>query len=421
MKAFMFLISVLLSFCLVKGEKRNHIEHVFDDIGAFHVRDGLPNFSEKIKKDRYVNIGYLGGSITEASDGWRDITYNWFRVNFPYTIISQINGGIGGTGSELGVFRIESDILTQSPDLIFVEFAVNDGGKPREYVLKNMEGIVRKIWKNAPDTDICFVYTVDETKCKNLAEGKIDPTVLYMEEIADYYHIPSIHLGMDIVRLQKKGKLVFTAEPEENANKIVFTKDRVHPLTESGHPIYAAQVIRYLPEMMENEMQRLHVLPAPYVTNNRSGAEKIKISGLKKLGTWELLAPDNNLNEKYSRFLPEIYRGKPGSKIIFSFRGTTLGLYDIVGPESGYLKVTVDGNSKEYLRFDKYSTYNRISGIILFDNLEDKEHSVEIEVLSKIPDRTNILQGEYLDFYKKNQASFKNIGYYIGDILIDTN
>ena len=35
---------------------------------------------------------------------------------------------MGGTGSDLGVFRLQHDVLRQRPDLVFIEFAVNDAG-----------------------------------------------------------------------------------------------------------------------------------------------------------------------------------------------------------------------------------------------------------------------------------------------------
>lgn len=386
---------------------------------VFHMRGGLPNLAIKAKTERHLHIGYLGGSITEAVNGWRDLTYNWFRLNFPQTVITQNNGGIGGTGSDLGVFRVESDILSKSPDLVFVEFAVNDGGKSQEVVQRDMEGIVRKIWTESPTTDICFVYTVDEPKCNKLLEGKLDSTVVYMEEIANYYGIPSIHMGIEVSRLLKSGKLVFTDDPKENEHRIVFTKDHVHPLAESGHPIYAAQVAKYMPSLMKSPKKAPHILPVAFRTDNWYGAHKKSIAGLSKDGFWEQLPPDNILMKSFSGFLPEIYKGVPGSKIRFSFTGTALGLLDVVGPTACILKVTVDGRQKEISRFDKYCSYNRIAYIILFDNLENRQHDVQIEVSDKPVNKAGVLNSESLVVYKENPDLFRKNEYYIGAVLLN--
>ena len=76
--------------------------------------------------------------------------------------ISEINAAIGGTGSDLGVFRFKQDVLVQKPDLVFIEFAVNDGGATPEQIFRCMEGIVRQTWSALPECDICFVYTLTE-------------------------------------------------------------------------------------------------------------------------------------------------------------------------------------------------------------------------------------------------------------------
>lgn len=44
----------------------------------FHPRGNLPNFFKKIKSGKEVTIAYIGGSITEAVNGWSDKTFNWF-------------------------------------------------------------------------------------------------------------------------------------------------------------------------------------------------------------------------------------------------------------------------------------------------------------------------------------------------------
>ncbi len=91
---------------------------------------------------RHMRIAYLGGSIT-AQEGWRPRSLQWFRQQFPSATVEEINAAIGGTGSDLGVFRLRRDVLEARPDLLFVEFAVNDGGAATAQIHRCMEGIVR--------------------------------------------------------------------------------------------------------------------------------------------------------------------------------------------------------------------------------------------------------------------------------------
>src|ERR1700682_5589322 len=91
-------------------------------------RAGLPNFLAKAATPgAEIKVAYFGGSIT-AQPGWRPKTLAHFQKNWPAAKFSEITAAIGGTASDLGVFRLGQDVLDKNPDLVFVEFAVNDGG-----------------------------------------------------------------------------------------------------------------------------------------------------------------------------------------------------------------------------------------------------------------------------------------------------
>ena len=84
------------------------------------VRAGLPNVFNKLETGKTVRLAYLGGSIT-AQEGWRPKTLKWFQDQFSTAKVEQINAAIGGTGSDLGVFRLKHDVLDHDPDLLFVD------------------------------------------------------------------------------------------------------------------------------------------------------------------------------------------------------------------------------------------------------------------------------------------------------------
>src|SRR5579864_5387113 len=153
-------------------------------------RTGLPNFLAKAQMPgSNLKVAYFGGSIT-AQPGWRPKTLAYFQKTWPAARFSEINAAIGGTGSDLGVFRLAQDVLVKKPDLLFVEFAVNDGGAAPDQIRRCMEGIVRQTWRTLPECDICFVYTLTESLSKPMLEGRFPRAAATMEEIADRYGIP---------------------------------------------------------------------------------------------------------------------------------------------------------------------------------------------------------------------------------------
>jgi hypothetical protein len=284
---------------------------------------------------------------------------------------------------------MQHDLLEGKPDLVFIEFAVNDSGTPREELIPAMEGMVRKIWTDFPETDICFVYTSAEIHCTSLLEGKQQKAVEIMEELAAYYGIPSIHAGLEVVRLFLEGKLILTADPAENAHTIVFTRDKTHPLSESGHPIYASVVTRYLEKMSKEAGIQKHTLPQPLFEDNWEKANMIDISKTELSGKWEKLSETHPVKQQFNS-LPAIYKMSPGSAMHFKFRGKVLGIFDCIGPGSGSIEVWVDGQKHDIRRFDQWCDNYRKNNFFI-KGLSDEIHDVTIKVIKVELDKPAIL------------------------------
>jgi lysophospholipase L1-like esterase len=199
-------------------------------------RSGIGNVIKKIKAKEEIVVAYLGGSIT-AANGWRPMTTAWLKEKYPEASFKEIHAAIGGTGSSLGVFRVGHDALQYNPDLLFVEFAVNDGGAAPDAIWRQMEGIVRQTWRKDPETDIVFTYTISSSMTNDYSKGMCPRSSSAMEMLADYYKIPSVNFGVPVEDLLKQDKLIFTSKKQPAGDKIWFAKDGCHPRTE-GHQIY---------------------------------------------------------------------------------------------------------------------------------------------------------------------------------------
>jgi lysophospholipase L1-like esterase len=216
-------------------------------------RAGLPNFLAKARTPgAEIKIGYFGGSIT-AQNGWRPKTLAHFQKTYPQAKFSEINAAIGGTGSDLGVFRLKQDVLDHKPDLMFVEFAVNDGGASPGADSAAWKASCARRGSALPECDICFVYTLTEALAPAMLEGKFQRSASAMEKIADHYGIPTIHMAMEVAKLAKEGKLEWKAklpktDEEKKAleGKFVFAPDSVHPHVETGHELYLQAIVRSL-------------------------------------------------------------------------------------------------------------------------------------------------------------------------------
>ncbi|MEP6670084.1 MAG: SGNH/GDSL hydrolase family protein [Chthoniobacter sp.] len=369
-----------------------------------HARGGLPNFLKKANTPgAEIKIAYFGGSIT-AQAGWRPKTLAYFQKTYPAAKFSEINAAIGGTGSDLGVFRLKQDVLDKKPDVMFVEFATNDGGASPEQIFRCMEGIVRQTWRALPDCDICFVYTLTEAAIGPMLEGKYPRSASAMEKIAEHYGIPSIHMGMEVAKLAKEGKLIWKGplpktdvEKAAVGDKFVFAPDSVHPHPETGHELYLQAIVRSLePIKAASKNQASHVLPAPFIATNYENAKLVLLTKdtVTLSAGFTLLDPHTDaFGKRWAERMTTLHKAtKPGETLTFKFKGTRAAIYDLVGPDCGQAIVTLDNQPPRIVpRFDAYCTYHRLATLMIGTDLPDTIHTVKIEISPDQPDKVAIL------------------------------
>ncbi|OJV11776.1 MAG: hypothetical protein BGO12_08295 [Verrucomicrobia bacterium 61-8] len=400
-------------------------------------RGGLPNVFAKLKTGEPVKVAFLGGSITEQR-GWRVLSLKWLRERYPSAKIEEINAAIGGTGSDLGVYRLEKDVLRFKPDLLFVEFAVNDGGTPSEKIRKAMEGIVRKTWAADPRCDICFVYTLVTASFPALQEGRLTRAASIMEDVADHYQIPSVHLGMQAAALAKDGKLIpaspdarveqvagnglneSTPVPTDAQGRIIFSKDGVHPFTDTGHVLYTQALIRALTQMESMGTPGQHAQVAPLDAGNWEHASFAAINdaaAIRRGASDRDVSPDP-VAARFANRLPGLMKLRPGDSLDFRFQGSDAFLYCVRGPDSGVIEILVDGSSRKVVNFDRYCGTHRLVTIPVGENLPDQVHTVTVRVLDDPVAKGEILAGKGLEDWKAHPGIFTGSDWYVGAILV---
>lgn len=403
-------------------------------------RNGLPNFFAKCKKGKTVRIAYLGGSITSQA-GWRVQSLELFKKLYPNTKFEGIHAGIGGTRSDFGVYRLGQDVLRYKPDLLFVEFATNDGSRT---TTKYMEGIVRNTWLALPDCDICFVYTVAGKRAQtSLENGKLYTAAAAHEKVARHYGVSSIHLGIEAARLAKAGKLEWKspkARVEQisgdelnkvsgiavNKNgKIPFSRDGVHPYLNTGHKLYTDAIKRSIPMLKKAQVTPVkHTdFPVPMNDDYMRFVNFFDASKADMLGQWDnVFDPSKGYRCKYTGKLPSLWKGKPGASLSFSFKGRSVLLYTLMGPGSGQIEVDVDGKKSRRLMFDSYSNKWRLVATFIARNLDPKKrHRIKIKILDEKVDKREIFKlRKRLKYYdSKPTKIYEPIDFVIGGICIE--
>lgn len=289
---------------------------------------------EKLKAGKETTIAYFGGSITAAA-GYRVKTFDWFKKSFPQATLNEVNAAIGGTGSDLGAFRCGTDVVAKRPDLVFVEFNINDGSPTNEFRKATMEGIVRQLWSSESKPEIVFLYTTSRTL--NHPRGS-HPAV------AHHYGIPEIDLQPPLIAALQRPDLPKPTEKQLNDPRLdwkspgqVFMSDSVHP-NDLGHTIYTDTIVAYLKTQIDAKPSPEPKLPEPLVSEEFASAKMVPPATAKLSGDWEVLPPAEK-----GRYLDgTINARKPGDSLEFTFDGTALGLFLNVQKDGGKFSWTID-------------------------------------------------------------------------------
>jgi len=222
---------------------------------AVHVRTGLPLTRQKLEEGSLVVVGFIGGSITQDAepDGFVAALRNHWRTKYPDSSITTLNAGMAGTDSAWGAKRIDRDLLEANPDVVFVEFAVNDGERDSS---ADMERIVRKIHHTNENAEIVFIYTTSDTAFRKLAKKKVSHAIREHEEVAEYYGIPSVVFGSDLYTNIKSGKF----------NWEHFFHDACHPKA-AGYESYSRDFLAATDRLLSSGRLGDRDFPHPIAEN----------------------------------------------------------------------------------------------------------------------------------------------------------
>jgi lysophospholipase L1-like esterase len=362
-------------------------------IGIF-VDTSLANSLYRLTQDAELNVVFFGGSITDGvgqNNGlsWRTRTENWLTSNFPSATINFTNAAISGTSSELGVFRTDRHVLSAQPDLVFVEFAVNDLEQTsNERTRQTMEGIVRKIRAAQPNCDIVFVYTTTIANALNFYENDQLPsrTVIH-QEVADHYGIYSIDVAEALVAHKESSGYPYRidfGQPgafDPAANH--YLPDYVHP-SNLGHQVYGDAVESALTTLLGiNPPAALDPHPTPELLSgyDMTSARIIDhtdaaVSYGAGWTTQDLGINGSGLTENFL----STTSASTASDITVQFSGAELGVYYRRMTTGGAINWNVDtGAAQDTFSFYHATNTSFTTFALLTTGLSEQDHEVVIQ------------------------------------------
>ena len=276
-----------------------------------------------------LKIGFIGGSITSFGNyrSYCEYITSALMQDHPNVRISTVNAGIGGTGSDYGVFRVERDVISKNCDLVFVEFAVNDDASDANYRAKTREGLIRKLIKAG--CDVVAVYTYCSSMYAPMMKDEIPPSIADFEKICEHYGVGSVWMSRYALDQVKNGLLRLDE----------WLPDGLHP-QERGGSVYACPVTEYLrTELSEAAASSNAALPAPIKEDNFENCRIIPFDEISFAKPWQLR--DNYQANIRNEYLDTC---AVGARLKYEFNGTGTALLYMFGTKTCDLFYSIDGS-----------------------------------------------------------------------------
>ena len=170
---------------------------------------------EAAEDGKSLTLAYLGGSITEGKN-YSSPFSSYIKNTFCKGSFTEVNAGLSGTSSVVGLVRSEKDIVSKNPDIVVIEFSVND----HEDILykKAFESLIKKFLSLPNEPAVIALITTSKGGYSSQTQ---------MEKVGKQWDIPVISMHNALQGAFKSGFLktgdYFTDEyhPHKNGGQIV--------------------------------------------------------------------------------------------------------------------------------------------------------------------------------------------------------
>ena len=354
----------------------------------------LKKVIEKAKAGEDLTIAFIGGSITQGAGAvpiqtecYAYKTFKWFVETYAKhpEKCHYIKAGVGGTSSEFGLIRYERDVIdfgNIKPDLVIVEFAVNDEG---DETLGNChESLLCRILNEEQKPGVIMLFSVFADDY-NLQER--------LAPIGRHYGLPMVSLSEALVSQFKISK-----EEGNVITKRQYYYDIFHP-SNQGHTIMAGCLCNLIKEAEKKEESGdlvlketpaigcsfacMHLLDRSTDLSKEPDVIALEAGGFSERDQ-VLQCVDMNLDLVQTPEFPDnwMHTEKSGMQA-FSIKVKARSLFAIFKDTDqisfGKVSITVDG--KFYKEYDPLEIgWTHCNAVLLFDEDTCEEHEVLIQM-----------------------------------------
>jgi len=203
-----------------------------------------------MKQDKPLRVIFFGDSITQAGvgpKGYITMMTEMLKTNNQSGQFELAGAGIGGNKVYDLYLRLEDDVLSKKPDVVFIYVGINDvwhkssmgtGTDPDKYV-KFYEALIKKMKAQNIRVILCTPTVIGERNDNsNMQDGDLNHYSKLIRDIAAKNNLQLCDLRKYFQEYEVKNN-------PENKEKEILTTDRVH-LNETGNKFLAEKMMEAL-------------------------------------------------------------------------------------------------------------------------------------------------------------------------------
>lgn len=131
-----FIFFFLLNSLATKSTDAQTKDYIQDvELDTTYLAPIIKDLQKKWPNNRTINLvfhghsvpsGYQRTPIVATFESYPFLSLRSITQKYPYAVVNVIKTSIGGENAEQGAKRFERDVLTKQPDVIFIDYALND-------------------------------------------------------------------------------------------------------------------------------------------------------------------------------------------------------------------------------------------------------------------------------------------------------
>ncbi|MDO9152711.1 MAG: SGNH/GDSL hydrolase family protein [Paludibacter sp.] len=179
-----------------------------------------------------VPCGYFATPIVNTLSAYPHLTLINVKEIYPYAVVNVITTSIGGENAESGEKRFVQDVLSLKPDVLFIDYALND----RNIGLLRAEKAWRKMIEAALNVGckvILLTPTPDLTEDILNEDAPLKAYALQIRNLASEYKVGLVDSYLTFKTLKQSGKNLSDYMAQNN-----------HP-NEHGHQLVADEIKKW--------------------------------------------------------------------------------------------------------------------------------------------------------------------------------